>query len=356
MDRADEKPTVPTDQGSPLAADDLRRQVAGWFSRSALAAMLGPGPGHAEQLGLDWLAKAGKRWRPLLTACVFQGLRPEAAAVLPSELQLIAVAVECFHKASLIHDDIEDNDPLRYGEQTLCHEFGVAIALNVGDLLLGQGYYLLARSGLSAAHKVRLLDVAAACHRRLCIGQGEELTWMRDPQPLTPEHVLGIFRHKTAPAFNVALQGGAILADADEKLRAKLVKYSESLGVAYQIGDDLNDVFGPHANDLHALRPSLLLALAYEHGRPADRRCLDSFCRHGTHLGLVPPEVAHVVHQTNVRQRAAELLAFYCRQADEALDSLSPPRLKNLLRCVNGSILQPTDPHALDPAWHCVSD
>ena len=64
--------------------------------------------------------------------------------MLPEDLRKVAVAVECFHKASLIHDDIEDNDALRYGEKTLHEEHGVAVALNVGDLLIGEGYRLLA--------------------------------------------------------------------------------------------------------------------------------------------------------------------------------------------------------------------
>ena len=63
---------------------------------------------------------------------------------MPDDLRKVAVAVECFHKASLIHDDIEDNDAQRYGETTLHEEHGVAVALNVGDLLIGEGYRLLA--------------------------------------------------------------------------------------------------------------------------------------------------------------------------------------------------------------------
>ena len=65
---------------------------------------------------------------------------------MPQDLQKVAVAIECFHKASLIHDDIEDNDAARYGEKTLHEEFGAAVALNVGDLLIGEGYRLIGAS------------------------------------------------------------------------------------------------------------------------------------------------------------------------------------------------------------------
>ena len=82
--------------------------------------------------------RAGKRWRPFLTASVVQSLVETSQDGWSEDLKRICVAVECFHKASLIHDDIEDEDDQRYGEQTLHASHGVAVALNVGDLLVGE--------------------------------------------------------------------------------------------------------------------------------------------------------------------------------------------------------------------------
>jgi geranylgeranyl diphosphate synthase type II len=254
------------DQTRRLDLDALHRQVDTWFTREALASILcsTPAPGgdrvteregsprglgpsrgrlgymnQTEQVALDWMARAGKRWRPFLTVCTYRAFCTDDSKVAEDDLRKVAVAVECFHKASLIHDDIEDGDAERYGQRTLHAEYGVPIALNVGDLLLGEGYRLLAEVHAPDAKKVKLLDAAARGHRSLCLGQGSELAWMHTPGPLTVKQVLDIFRMKTAPAFEVALNLGAILAGCDEQVAAVLRQYSESLGIAYQIRDDL---------------------------------------------------------------------------------------------------------------------
>jgi geranylgeranyl pyrophosphate synthase len=77
---------------------------------------------------------------------------------------------------------------------------------------------------MSRRQKVRLLRAAAQGHRSLCLGQGSELAWMRSPRSLPVAEVLDIFRMKTAPAFEVALSLGAILADCDEQVHAALAR------------------------------------------------------------------------------------------------------------------------------------
>src|SRR6266581_7687236 len=162
----------------------LREDVDFWFSPAALDLILGNAEGETERVARQWLGRAGKRWRPFLTVAAFQAVRGDTSAPLPEDIRKVAVAVECFHKASLIHDDIEDNDALRYGEKTLHEEHGVPVALNVGDLLIGEGYRLIASSKATASQKAEMLLVAAQGQRQLCRGQGAELCWARKPQPL----------------------------------------------------------------------------------------------------------------------------------------------------------------------------
>src|SRR5689334_21819274 len=222
----------------------MRDEVDSWFTPESLNKVLGPGEGDTEQIGREWLARAGKRWRPFLAVSAFQALRETPGAGLPEDFRKVAVAVECFHKASLIHDDIEDNDAQRYGEKTLHEEHGVAVALNVGDLLIGEGYRLIGECKASATQKAEMLLVASRGQRELCRGQGAELCWARSPQPLSSLQVLDIFRKKTAPAFEVALRLGAIYASKDlhDEVSGVLETYSEALGIAYQIRDDLSDL------------------------------------------------------------------------------------------------------------------
>ena len=106
-----------------------------------------------EAIAVDWLSRGGKRFRPFITLAGFAAMtlgepafRSDAALAdsFPDVVQRIAVAVEALHKASLVHDDVEDDDAFRYGAETLHRRWGVAAAVNVGDYLLGLGYRLIA--------------------------------------------------------------------------------------------------------------------------------------------------------------------------------------------------------------------
>src|SRR5687767_6511212 len=87
----------------------LRDDVDAWFTPASLEILLGPAMTAAEKAGRDWLMRAGKRWRPFLTIAAWRALS-ESSGEISSDLKKIAIAIECFHKASLIHDDIEDGD------------------------------------------------------------------------------------------------------------------------------------------------------------------------------------------------------------------------------------------------------
>jgi geranylgeranyl pyrophosphate synthase len=316
------------DKTRRLDLEGLRREVQSWFEPARLDSLLGPEEaGGTDRIAREWLARAGKRWRPFLTVCVWKALQDDPEAAIPESLQKLAVAVECFHKASLIHDDIEDDDAERYGEDALHVAHGLAVALNCGDLLLGDGYRLIAESGAPAAVRARLLGIAARGHRTLCVGQGAELGWVRDPKPMSAIQVLQIFRQKTAPAFAVALQMGAALAGAGDDLMEVLGRYSDALGVAYQIRDDLEDLAATEA------RPSLPLAIAYERARGEGRNWLErAWKREQAASPVLLAELAEA--------RCRELLESYKEEAIRTLPALDNASLKGLLRRVVGKIFQ----------------
>ena len=235
----------------------LRRRVEGWFTPEALADLLGAPLTQAEQLAHRELAGPGKRWRPVLTVSVCRTLDALADEAV---LRRLAVAVECFHKASLVHDDIEDGDATRYDRATLHAAVGVPAALNVGDYLLGLGYELLAGCGLAPDRTIAIVQAAAAGHRELCVGQGLELTWRQHRRALTAGEVVEIFRRKTAPAFEVAMRIGALAAGVPEACDA-LSACSRELGVAYQIRDDIEDL---HQDAKEGNSPSIVVAISRE--------------------------------------------------------------------------------------------
>ncbi len=332
------------DKTHRLNLDAVREEVDGWFTTENLAEIMGPARGQTDEIARQWLGKGGKRWRPFLTVCAYKALRQgEADGAVPADLRKVAVAVECFHKASLIHDDIEDGDSTRYGTQTLHESHGVGVALNVGDFLLGEGYRLIAECSADPLNKVEMLRVAAMGHRTLSLGQGAELCWARDPKPLSPVEVLDIFRQKTAPAFEVALRLGSLYAGADEDVRDVITQYSEALGIAYQIHDDLEDLStdGHAPDDVAALRPSLLLAVAHERAKD-DKPFMDRVWRRqldgtGSRAEL-SDRIRKIITGSRSDERCQNLYEGYKEEAIRSLMYLENPSLKGLLRRVVSKI------------------
>ena len=325
------------DKTRRLDLGQLRDEVDFWFTPGSLEIIMGRAEGETERIAREWLMRAGKRWRPFLTVSAYQALSGQPDSALPDDLRKVAVAIECFHKASLIHDDIEDNDAERYGEKTLHAEYGVAVALNVGDLLIGEGYRLLAACKASPEAKVEMLRVAAEGQRELCRGQGAELVWTRKPGVLTPLQVVDIFRQKTAPAFEIALRLGAIYAGKHEECEDVLGAYSRALGIAYQIRDDLSDLGEEgETDDIAGLRPSLLLAIARERASGENREFLDRLWRRE----ITPDSraVETLYRDLKADERCEHLLESYKEEAIRSLALLDHPSLKGLLRRVVGKI------------------
>jgi geranylgeranyl pyrophosphate synthase len=308
---------------------------------------MGPADGETERIGREWLARAGKRWRPFLAVAAWRALVGPNCEV-PADLKAVAIAVECFHKASLIHDDIEDGDSTRYGEPTLHAEHGVPVALNVGDLLIGEGYRLLAAAGVSAEQRAAMLGVAAEGQRELSRGQGAELIWAGKPAPLTSLQVIDIFRRKTAPAFEVALRIGALYAgiESHDEVADVLKSYSEAIGIAYQIRDDLADLGqSEDTSDIAGLRPSLLLATAHERATEGSAQHALTSGLWGRHLpeGSSVADIEALYRDVKADEKCRDLLERYKEEAARSLRDLENASLKGLLRRVIGKIFNDTE-------------
>jgi geranylgeranyl pyrophosphate synthase len=329
------------DRTRRLDLDALRAEVETWFAPAALDAALGPADGEADRVARSWLAAEGKRWRPFLTACAYKALQDDPERPLPESLRRAAVAVECFHKASLVHDDIEDADERRYGRDTLHVEHGVPVALNAGDLLVGDGYRLLAGCGAPGEVCAELVRIAAAGHRELCVGQGAELAWMRRPEPLSADRALDIFRRKTSPAFQVALGIGAALAGATPDTQQVLQGYSEALGIAYQIRDDLEDLSNAGmVSGVGLGAPSLLLALACDKAKASGRDRVMTLWRGCRTSPSDRTAFLTLLGELAVEERARALLEAYKEQAIRTLPALQNASLKGLLRRVVGKVFR----------------
>ena len=151
--------------------------------------------------------------------------------------------------------------------------------------------------------------------------------------------VLEIFREKTAPAFDVALRLGALYAGASEEAKESLAEYSESLGIAYQIKDDLDDFSGESdSDDLQDLRPSLILGIALRRAEGDEEKAMiEALWRRERKVDDVDALRALLIER-GAMTKAQELLEAYEEQAVRSLRFLDNATLKGLLRRVVGKI------------------
>jgi geranylgeranyl diphosphate synthase type II len=309
----------------------LKNRTSSIFGKEQLHRILELSDNSTEQLVFDSLLAGGKRLRPLLTILTYEAFNGHSKG---QHLNRLALSVECFHKASLIHDDIEDDDNLRYGKETLHSLYGIPVAINIGDLLIGEGYRLITESGLPPENIVDCIRMVSSGHRRLSIGQGIELMALKNKKILSLAETLQVFDYKTATAFKVSLLLGAIAAGAEESSLALLEKFSRSVGIAYQIKDDIEDFRNSDGNfEIH--KPSVLVSLLLEKLEHQDRI---SF--HNAHPDNNIKIIHHLAETYKIDQAAEELLSEFIKEAKECLDNFQNTGLKMALHEILGKIFK----------------
>ena len=189
------------------------------------------------EIALEFLSRGGKQLRPRLCRIVYEALA--GGGPCAGDLEKVLGAVECFHKASLVHDDIQDGDAERYGRPTVHAAHGVPVAVAVGDWLVAEGYRRLATSGFPRA--AEMLCAAASSHLQLSEGQGDELL-LRGVRP-TEDETLSIYRRKTGEAFALAARLGALAARESDTAEVErgLMRFGIAFGVLFQMRDDAED-------------------------------------------------------------------------------------------------------------------
>jgi geranylgeranyl diphosphate synthase, type II len=183
----------------------------------------------------------GKRLRPVL--CMEAGRM--VAGKLPAGIEELGAALEMLHTYSLIHDDLPalDNDDLRRGRPT-CHKvFGEAIAILAGDALQTQAYEVLARLKSTAEARVRIIEEIAHATGTVdgMIG-GQVVDLEAEHMQPNAEMLEYIHRSKTAALITASLVSGGLYAEAKDSQVAKLRAFGQSVGLAFQIVDDILDV------------------------------------------------------------------------------------------------------------------
>ncbi len=186
------------------------------------------------------LFAGGKRLRPILCLAAAEACGGKRASALP-----LACAVECIHTYSLIHDDLPsmDNDDLRRGRPTSHKVFGEGLAVLGGDALLTIAFAIAANTEPTRRYNLRefLVELSAAAgSEKLIAGQVADLE--AEGQPITRAQLRYIHENKTAALLTSSLRLGAMTANATTTQLAAITEFGRSLGLAFQVIDDILDV------------------------------------------------------------------------------------------------------------------
>lgn len=182
------------------------------------------------------LAAGGKRVRPHLAMIASQMFDGKDEDVLPA-----ALALEVFHNFTLLHDDVMDKADVRRGRPTVHVKWNDNTAILSGDQMLIEAYKLL--SGVSADKLLTVLKLFNQMATEICEGQQYDMDFETQEQ-VTIEEYLKMIRLKTSVLLANALQIGAYIAGADEQAQEALYQFGIAVGLAFQIQDDILDVWG----------------------------------------------------------------------------------------------------------------
>jgi geranylgeranyl diphosphate synthase type II len=312
-----------------LSVSALKERVKQFFSEDLLTEIFGSTTDQTCHLAIQSMLNGGQRIRPLLTTLAYSAYSGNISDELMASL---SVVVECFHKASLIHDDVEDNDDFRYDTETIHKLNGTAVAINTGDFLLGKGYELLGKLPLASAKLAACYQLVASGHVALSLGQGADLLASSNKTILSLDKQLEIFERKTGSAIRVALLLGAVAADAPESDLAVLKTFSGFFGLAYQIKDDL-DEFRNADEHTHPADYPLLLSLLAQNTAESSHKKLHQLYAENNRLQL-----AELVREKEIDQKAEHLLQEFTNKAYRELDKLQNLKMKLSLYTVLGKI------------------
>jgi len=225
----------------------------------------------------ELLDRGGKRFRPTFTflACECVGGRREDALAA-------AASVELLHNMTLVHDDIEDDSELRRGKPCIHRIYGVPAAINAGDAMLIKVFEIANSSKLPPDRSRDLVSLIARRSYEITRGQALEFSmWKR--KEFVEEEVIQLLRYKTGALTRLSTEAGAIAGGASKAQLQALGDFGETVGIAFQIVDDILNVRGDVkeygkeiGGDIREGKKTVIAAHLLKAATPSDRRAFSS--------------------------------------------------------------------------------
>ncbi|TMC42233.1 MAG: polyprenyl synthetase family protein [Chloroflexi bacterium] len=279
-------------------------------------------------LGLDAeRGPSGKRLRPVLCTLIYEALTGDERRALPA-----AAAIELLHNFTLIHDDIEDQDPARHHRPTVWSVWGVPQAINAGDGMFAVSRLAVQRLSGFPAERVlefaKLIDEACV---RVCEGQFLDISF-ETRTDVTTERYRAMAAKKTGALFAAAAQGAALLATDDATVRETLARFGDAFGQAFQAYDDVLGIWAStertgkvEMNDLTKRKKTLPVVLGFERAQGKTRERLAALFAPAAPLSSESVEqIREILDELGVRAVIDAEIAAQRGRALHALRGIAP--------------------------------
>jgi octaprenyl-diphosphate synthase len=313
-----------------LVRDDLARV------EQEIAAQSRTGIEPVREIGDHLLTGGGKRLRPalLLLSARYCGYRGESAVRLGAVVELI-------HTATLIHDDVIDGADTRRGRPSANSRWGNHMSVLAGDWLYMQSFQMALRE-----RNFRILDILIELTQNMVEGELIQLTRLGRID-LTEEEALELSYRKTACLFRGCMMLGAVLAGRDAATESALAEYGRSVGLAFQLIDDLLDFTAspeqlgkPVLSDLKEGKVTFPLIYALRHGEPRWREMVATVLAEKGFRSVSPGQIAEMVRESGALEHSRERAREYARRAKASLDGAGDPEFRRALLAIPDFILE----------------
>ncbi len=273
----------------------------------------------------------GKRMRPVLVLVSTELFGGDVLKALDA-----AIGIELFHNFTLMHDDIMDKAPLRRGNPTVHVKWNESAAILSGDVMFVEAYKLMIRVDDSILRKV--LDIFSDTASGVCQGQQADMNFEKRDQ-VSLEEYIEMIRLKTAVLLAGSMQIGAPIGGAEKDQADVLYELGENLGLAFQLQDDILDVYGDPekfgkqvGGDILADKKTFLLIKARELAKGESVSELDKWLNKPDVLpGNKVNAITSIYNSLGVRKLAEAEMETYVRKALNALDKITVEPSKKVL-------------------------
>ena len=271
------------------------------------------------------LSLGGKRIRPVLMLLGYNLWKDD-----PERILMPAVAVETYHNYTLLHDDLMDNADKRRGHDTVHKKWDANTAILSGDAMLVVAYQRLATVDQTKLKPV--LDLFTATALEIDEGQQFDIDF-ENRSDVKEEEYIEMIRLKTSVLLACALKIGAILANAPVTDAEALYKFGEQLGLAFQLQDDLLDVYGDTkvfgkeiGGDIMCNKKTFMLINAFNRANDAQLKELQKWCS-GEKFDRKEKvaAVTHLYDEIGIRQLCEAKIEYYFEESKKWLDKVSVP-------------------------------